>query len=160
MKNYLSKVVITVLFLLVPLVACANMVWPSLYIIEQYYSWYVILAGLCIEIIAAHMILKTTWMKSAHIMFVVNALSAIIGLFLIPVSGLVVEILTIPFGNGTFHLSHWILDYICVVLVNTIVEGEALKLIYKYSFKSNFLWLFCANLLSVVLCLIFMALYA
>ena len=87
-------------------------------------------------------------------MFVANLVSAILGLLLIPVSGILIEILTIPFGGGTFQLSHWILDYLCAVLVNTCVEGLALKWIFKYQFKPNFWWLFCANLMSVLICLL------
>lgn len=156
MRN-LNRVALTILSLWVPIVAYANMIWPSLYIIDQYYVWYVILAGLLIEIFAAHLFLKTNWGRSVFIMFVANAISAILGLLLIPVSGIVVELLTIPFGGGTFQLSHWILDYLCVVLANTIVEGLSIKWIFKFPFKSNFIWLLCSNLISVILCVIFAA---
>lgn len=155
MKTYLNRVTLTILSLLVPIVAYANMIWPSIYIVKQYYVWYVILAGLLIEILAAHLFLKTNWGRSIFIMFVANAISAILGLLLIPVSGIVVELLTIPFGGGTFELSHWILDYLCAVLANTIVEGLSIKWIFKLSFKSNFIWLLCSNLISVILCIIF-----
>ena len=55
-------------------------------------------------------------------MLATNAISALIGLLLIPLSGILVEFLTIPFGGGTFQLSHWILDYLCVMLANTCIE--------------------------------------
>lgn len=54
MKCQNLKYVLSAFLLAVPFAASANMVWPSLYIVGQYYSWYVILAGLLIETIAAH----------------------------------------------------------------------------------------------------------
>lgn len=139
------------ILILAPFTAKANLVWPSLYIVESYYSWYIILAGLIVETIAAHLFLKTKWLKSLGIMAAVNAISALLGVLLIPLSGIIVEILTLPFHSGTFDLSHWILDYIAVVVLNTCIEGLALQLIFKYRFKSNLLWLFIANLISVLL---------
>ncbi|MDE6715397.1 MAG: hypothetical protein K2J74_02825 [Muribaculaceae bacterium] len=152
MKDNQIRTLVAILALFAPSVAMANMIWPSIYIVEQYYVWYVILAGLIIEIIAAHLFLKTNWKRSILIMFAANAISAILGLLLIPVSGIIVEFLTLPFGGGTFHISHWIIDYLCAVLANTVVEGLSLKWIFKYPFKSNFWWLFCANLISVIIC--------
>ena len=154
MKDIKTKIILAAAFLLLPLAASANLIWPSIYIVEQYYVWYVILIGLLIEIAAAHKFLKTSWKKSTLVMVAANAISALLGLLLIPVSGLLVEILTIPFGGGTFGLLNWILDYLCAVLVNACVEGLALKWIFKYPFKPNFLWLFVANLVSVLICII------
>lgn len=81
-----------------------------------------------------------------------NAISALAGLILIPLSGILLELLLIPTGTGTFDLSHWIADYILVVLLNTCVEGLALKVIFKSPFKTNFWWLFGANAISVIIC--------
>lgn len=154
MKRQNLKYVLSSFLLAVPFAASADMVWPSLYIVGQYYSWYVILAGLLVETITAHIFLKTSWIKSFGIMLVINAISALVGLLLIPLSGILVEFLTIPFGGGTFQLSHWILDYLCVILANTCIEGLALKLIFKYHFKTNFWWLLGANAISVIICVI------
>lgn len=154
MRNEISKTLLICLFLALPFSVSANMIWPSIFIVQQYYIWYVILAGLIIEICAAHKFLKINWGKSILTMVVANLISAILGLLLVPISGILIELLTLPFGGGTFHLSHWILDYFCLVVVNTCVELLALKWIFKYPFKSNFLWLFCANLISVVICLL------
>lgn len=148
--NYI-RTMTAVLFLSLPVAASANLIWPSLTIVSTYYIWYIILAGLLIEIVAAHIFLKTDWKRSAIMMVVTNAISAILGVLLIPVSGIVVELLTIPFGGGTFDLSHWILDYLCAVLVNACIEGAALKWIFKYPFKQNFWWLCGANLISVII---------
>lgn len=128
-----------------------NLIWPSIIILGVVYSWYIILIGLIIETIAAHIFIKTGWLRSLGIMFVVNAISALIGLIFIPISGIIVEVLTSPFGGGTFHISHWILDYLMVVVVNTLIEGISLQCIFKYPFRKNFWWLFGANTISVII---------
>ena len=89
--------------------------------------------------------------KVGHYGGVMNAVSALVGWVLIPISGILTEILLLPFGQGTFHLSHWIVDYVFVALVNTCIEGLAMKWIFKYSFKRVFWWLFAANAVSVAL---------
>ena len=153
MRNSILKSTIVILLLLCPLAARADVIWPSIYIVQQYYAWYVILAGWLIEVIAARIFLKTTWKKSFVVMTVANAISALLGVILIPCSGILVEMLTIPFGGGTFHITHWILDYLCVVIVNTIVEGAVLRTIFKIPIQSNYWWLVIANLISVIICL-------
>lgn len=67
MRNFKNRVFLTFLFGSLPLFASANMIWPSIYIVEQYYSWYIIFVGLLIEIVAAHLFLKTDWKKSIYV---------------------------------------------------------------------------------------------
>lgn len=150
MENKLFKYSLAALALAVPLAASANLIWPSLFIVETYYTWYIILGGLIIETIAAKIFLKASWLKSLGMMAATNAISALVGVLFIPLSGITVELLTLPFGGSTFDVSHVVLDYICAVLVNTIVEGLALEWIFKYKLSRNFWWLFGANAISVI----------
>lgn len=154
MKNSAIKILTLLLMFIVPISANANLIWPSIYIAEQYYTWPVIVIGLLIEVFAVKFFLKASWGKSALMAVTMNLISALLGLCLIPISGIVVEILTAPFGGGTFHLSHWILDYIAALLCNVVIEGLALKWIFKYPFRRNFWWLLGANAISVIICLI------
>ncbi len=98
MRNEKTKIAIAALLLTLPFTASANLIWPSIYIVQQYYAWYVILVGLIIEIVAAHIFLKADWKRSAIVMLVPNVISAVLRLLLIPLSGILVEILTLPFG--------------------------------------------------------------
>lgn len=143
------KKLLFLLFLFVPLIASANVVWPSLYILSQVYCWYVIVFGLVVEFFAVKFFGKASWGRSAVIVAVMNAVSALVGWVLIPISGILTEILLFPFEQGTFHLSHWIVDYVFVALVNTCIEGLSIKWIFKYSFKRVFWWLLAANAVSV-----------
>lgn len=148
------KYLLAAFLLVTPSVAKANLIWPSIYIVQQYYTWYVIVAGLIAETVAARFCLKTNWKKAFLVMLAVNAISALVGTLLIPVSGIVVEILMAPINSKTFSLSHWILDYLFVVLSNTCVEGLSLKQLFKYPFKPNFWWLLGANAVSVIVCVL------
>lgn len=60
------KVALVISFLALPLAASANIIWPSIFIVQQYYVWYVILAGLMIEIVAARIFLETGDIGNDH----------------------------------------------------------------------------------------------
>ena len=142
-------------FLLMPIYAKANIVWPSLYIAAGMRSWYIILIGLVIEILFVKYFLKETYLKSILISFVMNLVSTVIGVVLIPLSGLIGEILMIPFDTGTFHPTHWLISYIFAILSNVLVEGLTIKHIFKYRFRKMFWWLCVANAISIIICILF-----
>ena len=141
--------------ILMPVCASANMVWPSLYIAEGMRSWYVILIGLIVEIIFVKYFLKQSCFKSLLIAFVMNLTSTILGVVAIPLSGFIGEILMIPFGTGTFHPAHWLMSYVFAVFSNVLIEGITVKIIFKHSFKKMLWWLFVANAISVIVCILF-----
>ena len=142
-------------FLLMPVCASANLVWPSLYIAEGMISWYVILIGLAIEIVFVKIFLKETYLKSGLIAFVMYLVSTVLGVVAIPLSGFIGEVLMIPLGTGTFHPTHWFVSYIFAILSNVLIEGITVKNIFGHRFKKMFWWLFVANAISVVICILF-----
>lgn len=125
-------------FLWIPVCVSANMVWPSLYIAEGLRSWYVILIGLGIEIIFVKYYFKQSILKSCFIGIIMNLVSTVAGIVFIPLSGFIGEILMIPFGTGTFHISHWFMSYILAIISNVIFEGVTVNCIFKFSFKKCF----------------------
>ena len=144
-----------IMLILMPVLTSANMVWPSVYIAEGLRSWYVILMGLMIETAFVKCFLRQTVIKSFLITFVMNLASTVIGVVLVPASGFFGEILMIPFDTPTFHLSHWILSYILAILSNVIIEGLTVKYIFKFSLRKMFWWLFAANAISIIICILF-----
>ena len=154
MKNEKLRFItaMTLLFVALPTVAGANVVWPSLYIVTGMMSWYIIIAGLIIEVLFIRFILKPTWVKSIVMAVGMNIASAVLGLFFIPFTGFIATILygLLPFAGGTFDLVLWGISYILAVLCNVGIEGLFLRLVFKLSFKKNFLWLVVANALSVI----------
>ena len=147
--------ILLISLLLIPVSVSANVVWPSVYIAEGMRSFYVILAGLVIETVFVKLFLKESLLKSVLIAFIMNLISSVVGFIVIPASGLIGEILLIPFDKGTFHISHWIMSYILAILSNVLIEGLSIKYIYKCSFKKMFWWLCVANAISIVICILF-----
>lgn len=145
--------------MLVPTTASANIVWPTIYIAEGLRAWYVILAGLIIEFLAIKYFIKSTWIKSGLMAVIMNAVSTIVGVLLIPFVGFFgaigLELLDsiIPVF-GTFDTAQWIWGYILAVLSNVLVEGLTLKFIFKLKFKKMFWWLTLANAISVIICIL------
>lgn len=142
-------------FLIMPTFVSANIVWPSLYIAEGMRSWYVIFIALLIEITFVKYFLKQSYLKSGFIAFVMNLASTVLGIIVIPLSGLVGEVLMLPFDTGTFHFTHWIMSYIFAILSNVLIEGVTVKFIFKYKFKKILSWLCVTNAISVIICILF-----
>ena len=153
MESSKQKLLLLVILTLVPFGANANIVWPSIL------NYLPILYLVCYcdrfsyrNCTTAKFFLNTGWINAFTIATVANIMSALLGIPLIPISGFIGEFILLPFTSATFHLSHWIFDYLLVVICNTLVEDLTIKLIFKYPFKKNFWWLFVANAISVIIC--------
>ena len=136
----------------------ADVVWPSLYIVAGMLSAKVIILGLLVELLFVKFFTNTPWLKAGLITFAMNLITTLFGLILIPISGLLTEYIMQPLRTGTFHWSHWLMSYLVIVLINTLIEGLIIKLTLKLKFKSIFWWLFVANTMSVLMCVLFMTL--
>jgi hypothetical protein len=138
------------------------MIWPSAYIQMGLLVWWIIISGLLVEFIFIKFFTKDSYLKCAIMAITINAISTLLGLTIYVVSfwGFIVEIMLYPidriFNIGTFHISHWILAILGAALCNTLIEGLALKFIFKKIFKKIFLWLFVANLISVIFVILVM----
>jgi hypothetical protein len=146
-----------ILSLTLTLFADANVIWPAVYVSARLYSAYIIIAGLVIEFLFIKFAAKQTFAKSTLISLVMNAVSAIIGCFALPIIGFVVEIILSVISTSTFHPTHWAVAYILGLAFNVLIEGAAIKLIFKMPFKENRLWLTVANAISVIICIVSMA---
>jgi len=157
---------ITTFFILITILsilpAQADIVWPSLYITKGMLSLRVIALGLIIELLFVKYFTKINWKKSFIITTLMNLITTLAGIILIPLSGLGSEFIFDfvfhaydKFGIGTFHWSHWLASYLLVILINTFIEGLFIKLTLKLKFKQIFWWLLIANAISVILCFLF-----
>lgn len=164
MNNERKRVAVLISFLLtiIPTVAFANVVWPTLYIVTGIMSWYIILAGLVIEFLFIKYKFRAKFLRAALMAITMNLASAIIGLILIPASGFITAIAVgfceifldaIPVDNF-YGIFLWALSYIVTILCNVLIEGLTLKLVFKKRFRRNFGWLFIANALSVLLAIL------
>ena len=148
----MKKLLLTILFVFfLNCPAFADVVWPSLYIAAGMVSLKVIVLGLLIELVFVKIFTNINWLKASIITIIMNGVTCLLGVVLIPISGLFVELLP----TKTFHWTHWFLDYLLAILINTIIEGLIIKLILKLKLKRIFIWLFIANAISILVCILF-----
>lgn len=153
--NYLALLLVA----LFPFSAQADIVWPALYLASNTYNFewsWVVLLGLIAEWFFYQKISNGTRGYTTKILLVANLVSTLLGVALIPLSGLLWELLITPlhliFHIGTFHPVGWVGTIVFAALANTIVEGASLRVFFKIRFsKKVFRLLLIANLISVSL---------
>lgn len=150
--NILKKLLLSLLFIfLISTPAFADVVWPSMYIAEGMHSLKVIVLGLVAELLFVKFFTNTNWLKACTVTVLMNLVSSFIGYIPILFLGMFSELL--PFR--TFHWTHWLFAYLIAIVINTIIESIIIKLILKLKFKNIILWLFIANTISVLICILF-----
>ena len=114
----------------------ADMIWPGLYVTYYYYASWAVLVGLAAEWLAA---------------VVVNALSAGLGLILLPVSTLMLSGFTeLALGVQASTSGEWVATWLLVVLVNAAVEFWPLVWPFCARRSWRLLWIvLAANAMSV-----------
>jgi hypothetical protein len=133
----------------------ADVVWPSLILIGRILTWWSIAIGLVIEYLFLIKFFTLGWKKSLIADVVMNAISSLAGLVLIPASGLIWELIIGSFVNkilhvGTFNPVAWGASVLLAIVVNTIVESLSLRYIFKHPIhRKEFGALFVANSFSV-----------
>ena len=156
-KNLLPLSLLTLT--LFPTVANANVIWPSVVIAQGLRSYDVILAGLIIEVIFVKIFEKQTWLRCGLIAVIMNLISTLIGIILIPLVGFIGTLLlgllseVIPALGNTFDAPVWIFSYILTIFINALVEGMTVHYTAKIPFEKTFWWLLFANTLSVAICI-------
>jgi hypothetical protein len=88
----LSKFLIILGLLLIPSIAYANVVWPALYLETRLFSWWAISVGLLVEYLFIRRVFGLSPKKALLADVIANVVSAVAGIFLIPVAGILWEI--------------------------------------------------------------------
>jgi hypothetical protein len=133
----------------------ADLVWPSLVLGGRLYAWWIIAAGLLVEWVFVLRLTRATLFRSAIMTVVMNAISAGVGIFGIPLSGLLWELVAsvtiLPlFHWGTFNLVTWLISCVLAALLSTVVETASLRWIFKVPWTWRlFWWLALANAITV-----------
>ncbi|MEI6561046.1 MAG: hypothetical protein WCO68_03060 [Verrucomicrobiota bacterium] len=143
----------------------ADVVWPALYLEQRLFSWWAIGLGLLVELVFLRRI--TTLSSGMCIVadLAMNAASALLGIVLIPVVGLLWEVfpgilLYKLFKVGTFNPGTWTATFILAVFVNAVLETTVLRYAFHQKpAKRIFGWLCLANGLSIALAFISLFVY-
>ena len=138
----------------------ANMVWPALYLMERYYSWWAIAAGLIIEYAVLRLISKSKPWTAVWAVLAANALTALVGYFTIPYLTLAWEyILSFTVYQlidvGTFNPFGWISSIIIMAAITAFPELLVIRKAFDIEMKKEaWLYWWLANMASVALAFI------
>ncbi len=116
--------------------AYANVIWPALVAEPRMLSVPVIVLGLALEVTGAKYLFRLQWRRALMIVSAVNAVSALLGVALIPLSGILWEIgpgqlISWAFSVGTFNPLSILASGALAAAVSTAIEGFALGRIFR-----------------------------
>ena len=134
----------------------ADVVWPALLLEQRMLSVVPIVSGLIVEWLALWLGgFGLTWKKAALVDVVMNAASALIGIFLIPLLGMgweyfPAQIIEKAFNIGTFSQINWLATFVLTVFATTLIEAGVVRWGFRVALGIRRFWiLFGANAVSV-----------
>lgn len=140
----------------------ADVVWPTLVISRGMYSIPSIIIGFIIEIVFVEKYMKLGWSESTYVGMVLNANSALFGYLIIIIGGMPVLVpgymlcmLGIP--EQLVEALMYLMSLIFCAAVNVVIEGYVLNSWYKKELKYTYEWLTYANILSVSVAIVYLA---
>jgi hypothetical protein len=137
----------------------ADLVWPALFLEGRLLTWWAIVAGLAAEFLVLRFWLGMENRTAIVADLVMNLVSTVAGIALIPLAGVAWEIfpgsVLYPLLNvGTFNPVTWGATCIIAALINTLLEGAVLDVAFHVRFQRKvFLAVFVGNMVSVALAL-------
>ena len=140
------------------MIILGDMVWPALFIMARYYSWWAILFGLIVEYLALRALTNEKVGRSIFLVLVANAVTAAIGYFVIPWITLLWELLVhttiypLLGIHATFNALGWVLNILVISAITAFPEWLIIRAVFKVKCK-KMAWLgwWFANSLSVAL---------
>jgi hypothetical protein len=134
------------------------MVWPGIFLMQRYYTWWAILLGLVVEYFALRLIANSSWKRAVVAVVTVNTASALIGYFLTPWLTLAWEFILAytvyqVIQLGTFNPFGWFSTIIIMGGITALPEYLLLKYAFRIQFnkKRPMLWWWLANCISVLI---------
>ena len=120
-------------------------------------TWWSIVFGLVVEFFFVRIITKANIWKSFFINLVMNGISTVLGVILIPVLGFIWEIfpgllLYKLFNIGTYNPFTWGATFLFAVFANGFIEYEVIRWMFKMKIGKRGFWLLIgANAINVSL---------
>ncbi len=134
----------------------ADLVWPALLVEQRLLGVIPIMAGLIAEWIALYFGgFELTWKRALVVDIVMNLVSSVIGIFLLPAMGFMWElfpgiILQKALHYGTFNPVTWSGTFLIAILATSAVEGAVMNWGFKILFSRRRIIILClANTVSV-----------
>jgi hypothetical protein len=143
--------------------AFANIIWPAALLESRLLAWYVIVAGLVVEFLFLWRGLKLPSLNAVVVDVVMNGASGVVGWFLLPWLGFGYEFFPGRYLNawlhmGTFNPLAWAVTCCLAFLLSTVVEAAVIRWLFRIPLsRRNMFWLSAANLISVVIAFVSLA---
>jgi hypothetical protein len=158
-KRSYGRLAIALTALAFPSAAHADVVWPALFVEQKLLSIPVIASGLLVEALVLRFCFRMNWKRAFTASVVVNAISTILGVLLIPLAGIGWElfpgiILYKSFNLGTFNPITWTATFLLALGITTSIEVACLRRLFGVPAgrRTWFLWTL-ANAVTVGLAL-------
>ena len=148
-------VAVAVIAAFAPSLCSADVVWPALVLSGYLLSLPAIAIGLGVEIACLALLLQMPWRTAVAAGVTMNVASSVLGVVLVPPSGLVWEVgpglaLYQIWRVGTFNPGTWAATFVLAALVNAVVEAVVLRAGFRVPFSRRvFRVLALANCASV-----------
>ena len=145
--------------------AIGDVVWPANYLGGRLVTLWPISVGLVIELFFVRWLTRFGWGKAILADILMNAVSTLVGSFLIVLAGLAWEftggiIVNFSLGLGTFNPITWAATFVIAVFINAALESAVLRYIFKQRPFNRLFWcLSVANAFSVAVALVGIFLY-
>jgi hypothetical protein len=128
----------------------ADVVWPSLFLEQHLLSVLPISVGLVAEWLILYFGgFGLSWKKAVVVDLVMNTVSSIAGIFLIPVLGLAWEfgpgrLINRTFNVGTFNVASWTATLLFSTGASTAIESAVVRWGFKIPLGWRRFWMLCA----------------
>jgi hypothetical protein len=138
----------------------SNLVWPALYILARYYTWWAIGFGLLVECLALRSLSKAPWKKSVTAVVIANLATAVIGYFVLPWATFAweaaLDLSVYQFiGVGTFNIFGWISSVVIMSGLTAFPELVIIRKCFMIPLRNKaWRWWWLANAVSVLLAFI------
>jgi hypothetical protein len=143
-----------------PSAAAANVIWPAAILTERLLAWWIIGVSLVIEYLFVWLAFRLPAVKTAWATLAANAVSAGIGLFLVPFLGILFEAslqgsgIAIRIDWDAFSPAGWIATFLMAVGFNLAIELAVFRYGYQLALDKRVVGLIVlANAITVGLAL-------
>jgi len=153
----LKRITITclIIIMLAQSLAYANMVWPGAYMVNGIIKYYIVIINAILTFAFVRIIAKeASIQKVILVSAILILLLTVLGIFAIPICGLLAELVFVAFNIPTFSLLSWMIEYVACVLFYTLLDIAILQLVLKLHDKKTILLLLMYNLLVIGLAIV------
>ena len=132
-----APIVLALLLAVLPTAAAANVIWPAVILGGRMLAWWVVGLSLVIESVFVWGAFRLTPGKALLATIAANAVSAMVGLFVLPYLTMFLELglyhsgLAAKIGWDTFSLEAWLVTFALAVLINLALELAVFRFGYK-----------------------------